>query len=70
LKKKNIQENERTSELSLKETMLQIVFFINNKRFDSALELVKGNEISLSSLKQNEAINYLDDFKVYIKNKF
>mgnify|MGYP000034599096 CR=1 FL=1 len=66
--KTEVQENTYTQEMSLKEAMLQIVFLINNKRFDSALNILKGNEISLSSLSQNKSINNLEDFKVYTEN--
>ena len=69
MKKTKNQENDITNELSLKEAMLQVVFLINNKRYDSALEIVRGNEISLPSLNQNKSINYLDDFEIYVKNK-
>lgn len=69
MKKTEIKEKEYTPELTLKEAMLQLVFLINNKRFDSAFAILKGNEIAVSSLSQNESINCLEDFKVYINNK-
>ena len=70
MKKVKTQDEINTNKLSLKEAMLQVVFLINNKRFESAQEIVQINEIPLSELSQNKSINGLEDFKGYMKNKF
>ena len=63
-----MQEKANTPKLSLSEAIFQAVFLINNNRFESALEVVKTNDISLSLLSENKSINHLEDFKGFIKN--
>ncbi len=65
-----MEEKPNTQKLSLNEAIFQVVFLINNNRFDSALEIVRSNEISLSLLSDNKAITALEDFKGYMKNQF
>lgn len=70
MKKISKKEDLNIDQLSLKDTLLQVVFLINNNRFESALEIVKINEIPISLLSQNESIGCLEDFMEFVKNKF
>ena len=65
-----ISKEVNTRKLSLSEAIFQVVFLINNNRFESALEIVQINEILLSDLSQNKTINGLEQFREFVKNKF
>lgn len=54
---------------NLQDAIFQVAFLINNQRYESALEIIQVNEISLKDLSLNKAINNLDDFRVFVKNK-
>lgn len=70
MKRIKIEEGQNCQKLSLNEAIFQVIFLINNNRFDSALEIVKSNEISLSVLSNNKSIKALEDFKSYMKKQF
>ena len=67
MKKNNIQDSKDDQKLSINEAIFQVVFLINNNRFESALEVVETNNISLGELSENKSITCLEDFRSYIK---
>lgn len=61
-------EVKKCEEISFSEAMLQVVFLINNERYDSAMEVVKTNEITIAHLIENGSIKNLDTFKKLMNN--
>ena len=37
-----------TQKMNIEESIFQVVFLINNKRFESAMDIIKINDISLN----------------------
>ncbi len=54
---------------NLEDALYQVTFLINNKRYESAFEIIQVNEISITDLEKVKSIMELAEFNEYVKKE-